>query len=644
LAPATRDQLRCGLLFWLACLAAWLIFVPALHGTFIFDDFPNLEGLQRVSSDRGVYGSLKYILSGASGPLGRPLALATFAFQHASWPLHPEDFIRVNALLHLLNGCLLWWWLLRWQRLAARPGARAPLFLTLAISVLWLLAPMQANAAFYVVQRMAVLSSTFVLAGLLLHTVGRDAGHRGQMLRAHLLMTAGMAVGLGLGILAKESAALYPVLVLTYEATLLRAVARPPRWAEWSLAFLKLPTLLILAYLCWIGFTLDSPGLPRPASWERLVVESRLLFLYLYKLFVPSLYGTRLMYDDYSVVLMNSPWLTPFAAVAWLALIALALRQRTAWPLFSFGVLWFLAAHLLESTVVPLELAFEHRNYLAIVGPLAFLVMGVAWLVAQPWVGRARTAVVAVAAAYGLFTALGMWQTAILWGSPTELALFWSDRQPESRRALQHAANSLFLIGATEQGREKFEQGAARWPRDPVIPLGLLQTACALPKLPLPDLGDIERRLRASDGHALTALHMLDGLLRQAEAGSCSRLSPPALRGLTTAVLESRAFAGLERFSLMLNSRSAELAGDRPTAMHCLDRAIALSPRIPLLKQAILWSLQADNVPQARAYLQIAETAGGITRVERWSQRDEIRGMRQLIDLYTEITTAPAAE
>ena len=38
------------------------------------------------------------------------------------------------------------------------------------------------------------------------------------------------------------------------------------------------------------------------------------------------------------------------------------LRRRL--PVVACGILWFFVGHLLESTVIPLELMFEHRNYL----------------------------------------------------------------------------------------------------------------------------------------------------------------------------------------------------------------------------------------------------------------------------------------
>ena len=43
---------------------------------------------------------------------------------------------------------------------------------------------------------------------------------------------------------------------------------------------------------------------------------------------------------------------------------------KNRFPILSFGILWYLAGHLLESTVIRLQIIFEHRNYLPSYGPL----------------------------------------------------------------------------------------------------------------------------------------------------------------------------------------------------------------------------------------------------------------------------------
>jgi hypothetical protein len=105
-------------------------------------------------------------------------------------------------------------------------------------------------------------------------------------------------------------------------------------------------------------------------AWERLLTEAKILWIYVYKavLGMPAKLG---IYQQPPEVLRN-----PFGAAAlmswlsWLALLIAAISWRRRFPLAAFAVLWFFAGHLIESTVVPLELYFEHRNYLPIIGPV----------------------------------------------------------------------------------------------------------------------------------------------------------------------------------------------------------------------------------------------------------------------------------
>ena len=53
--------------------------------------------------------------------------------------------------------------------------------------------------------------------------------------------------------------------------------------------------------------------------------------------------------------------------------LAISLRKRNA--LVSLGLLWFLGGHLLESTVLSIELMFLHRNYLPSIGLLLMAVV-----------------------------------------------------------------------------------------------------------------------------------------------------------------------------------------------------------------------------------------------------------------------------
>ena len=70
------------------------------------------------------------------------------------------------------------------------------------------------------------------------------------------------------------------------------------------------------------------------------------------------------------------PWTTIPSIVIVFSLIGFALAQIRKWPVLSFSILFFFLNHIIESSIIPLEIIFEHRNYL----PSFFLFLPVAYL------------------------------------------------------------------------------------------------------------------------------------------------------------------------------------------------------------------------------------------------------------------------
>ncbi len=633
-----RERSLPGVLLYGVLLLAALCFAQGLGGTFLFDDFENLEDLQWIAADPSLGTALQYIASGFTGPSGRPLSLATFALQFFSWPDHAADFLYVNTLLHVLNGALLYWALLKLQRVT--PFMRGADWFPLAATALWLLTPVHTATVLYAVQRMAILAGTFMLAGTLLYLAGREQLAQGRDLRGFGLMTAGVAAGLGLGVLSKENAVLFTLLLLVLEWTVLAGLPRPRAWRWWAAAALAVPLLAVLGVL--------ATRLPQYWSEvdrsfnlaERLMTEARVLFSYLRKFLFPTLYGARLYYDDVEISrALWSPWTTLPAVAAWIALVAgaVVLRRRAA-P-FSLAVLWYLGGHALESTVVPLEIAFDHRNYVPLVGPaVAVAWYGLALLRDPRWV-RLRPLAWAGAVGYGVLVGAALWQSASLWGRPMELMHYWGQVQPDSRRSQIAAAKVLWKVGQPERALAVYERAAARWPGDPMFLLTMLELGCAHPELPMPDAERVRGATRAFDGHVASVVNMLDAIVSAAEERKCSRYAPIQLWNVMEALFEVPAIAEHRQNHLLFESRIAELAGDRGPARAFLDEAISAAPRVVLLVQATAWSLAARDFTRARSYLDRARSDPGIEAMERAAYA------RDLDSLEVELQRlAPAAD
>ena len=72
-----------------------------------------------------------------------------------------------------------------------------------------------------------------------------------------------------------------------------------------------------------------------------------------------------------------SPSTTALSLLAWVGAVAVALLLRKRYPLLVFALLFYLVAHSMESTILPLEMVFEHRNYLPSVGVCLLVAAGV---------------------------------------------------------------------------------------------------------------------------------------------------------------------------------------------------------------------------------------------------------------------------
>ncbi|MBI2970537.1 MAG: tetratricopeptide repeat protein, partial [Gammaproteobacteria bacterium] len=192
------------------------VYIPALDSGYYIDDYYNLRDLSEVAA-RG-YGS--YVLSGISGPAGRPLSLLSFAVQHESWPQSPADFKAVNLALHLLIGFLLGVLVRRLGR-HLNAGERQASWVGVVAAGIWLLHPMQLTTVLYTIQRMTQLCTLFVLLGLLGFLAGRRLCELRRLRQGYALMSIAIAAGTFLAVLSKENGVLLPLLALIMDVTLL---------------------------------------------------------------------------------------------------------------------------------------------------------------------------------------------------------------------------------------------------------------------------------------------------------------------------------------------------------------------------------------------------------------------------------------
>jgi len=432
--------------FLLFCvlLATFLVYRPGLNGPFIFDDSLNILSNQHLRMQDLSLASLREAaFSSPAGLFQRPLSMLSFAldFYFHSGDLATYPFKLTNLLIHMLNGLAIFVLtqmlisFLRKHRQSQLPAAY-PDWLALAVSTAWLLHPLNLTSVLYVVQRMNSLAALFTFLGMCCYLWGRIRVFDGQRGGIAAIL-AGFFVFTPLALLSKENGALLPFFLLALEVTLFRFKTAQPLAQRFLIGLFvvctALPMLAVVSYIALHPDWLLGGYLRREFTLsERLMTEARVVWFYLRLIILPSTALMGVFHDDISVsqsLFDPSTTLPAILGVVALPLSAWLLRKRL--PLFSFGILFFLVGHGMESTVFPLELVHEHRNYLPSFGILlAFFHLLLEPLHAvSAQLPRRAAAVLLI----GLFAA-GTFSRANDWASPFELWQSEVDHHPNSPR------------------------------------------------------------------------------------------------------------------------------------------------------------------------------------------------------------------
>lgn len=582
-------------------IVGWLAYAPGMSGTFMFDDAPNIGKVQNVDDRES---AIRFIFTGTAGPLGRPIALASFVPQADSWQDGAGPFLRVNVLLHLLNGLLVVLFLRMLAIASGRSLADAGKVALLA-GAIWVLTPILASSSLVVIQRMTTLSATFVLLGLIGYLTARrhiDTRPKGALIG----MSASLGMATTLAVLSKENGALLPTLVLVAEATLLTRPSTPRAFRLWGAVFLLAPTALIIAYLLYKSAYTPEFALMRDFTGpQRLLTEARILWEYLFRAFVP-LPGQILPYQDgHPVARTLAEPLTLLATLSWIAALAFALRYRRTFAIPAFGILWFLAGHLLESTTLPLELAFDHRNYLPLIGP-AFALACVPLALAQEYRGLAFASLTL----YALFLGVSLYGVASRMGQPAENVADWYAASPTSvRSATSYIAQRIAggdIDGAFAVMNEFVEQN----PQHAYILIQELNFYCLIDAY-----GDQSERVASlmsrlsSVGYALSTGVMLRDLLSTASGIDCRSVSDGTVSAFATAVMQNPRYAA-NRFytsfhhTLMANIYSGQ--GDVGAALRHLQDAEAAWPSMDIATMTVNSHVANNDTAAARRTIEAA--------------------------------------
>lgn len=477
-----------GLAFALGiAIALTVVYWAGLAGGFFFDDSPNLLVVPGLRMDKLTWDAVMQAWdSGTAGPLGRPFAMLTFALNYYGQGFDPFAFKLTNLLIHALCGILIYVLaheLLKTNSFAGRVTAQTSKRAATVVAAFWLLHPIQLLAVLYVVQRMTSLAALFLLAAFYLHIWGRS--NHGS--RALVALAASWLVLWPLSILSKETGVIFPVFVLAWELLIRWHAARQlDRFALLFIAAAVVAVGTIAIYTLgpssawlWSGYAMRDFTLI-----DRLYTEGRVLWFYIGLILFPRLGAFGLYHDDLALsTSLLSPWTTLPSLIGLIAIVVAIILLRKCSPLVAFGLAWFLIGHSLESTVLPLEIAHEHRNYLPLFGLLLAAAHRISIVFEAKMQARVPITKLILAALLGcvVVTALRAYQ----FGEAVRRTQMEAQNHPASARAQYEAGTTLLgttspTASAIALARRHFEIANTVDPNFKPAVLGIIQLNCAL--------------------------------------------------------------------------------------------------------------------------------------------------------------------
>lgn len=513
-ADNVNHAVRVVIMAAFVAIAYW----PSLFVPFAFDDLPNivLNPAIRIDSPFDLRPVWEDSLRGGR----RIVAMVTFAWNHWWGAYDPLSYHVVNIAIHVANGVLLYGLI---YQLARSPRSPAPLakvasVFAFTVVLIWLVHPVNTQAVTYIVQRMTSLAALFYLACLLVFVLWRSGRLRGWL--------AWPVIGLGfiLAILTKEHTVTLPAALLLLDAAFFSGWRR---YHGYCVGALVISSLIVASYaIGWPYPALLEGGGDTGRAFsrlERVLTQGRVIWHYLSLIFWPDHGRLQL---DYNVVVSQGLFEPISTFWAWSVLLlssvaAVIALPRYPWP--AAGWLFFLGALSVESSVIMLEMVFEHRLYL----PSTFLLAGVlAPLLALAMV-RSREVLASVAA-------LGF--------------------------------AGFLTLETLERNQEWMDRGAF-WARD-------LERGASPYRSALNGAGALARQ-----GRPIEALTLLDRI-RVEELDAMSLSNVAQLRGESLAML-GRWEEALAAFSQALNetpfaTRSAYAAGNALIQLERLDDAEAM--------------------------------------------------------------------
>jgi hypothetical protein len=244
-------------------------------------------------------------------------------------------------------------------------------------SLVFISHPIQTQSVTYIIQRMTSMAGMFYLLTLVLYIKGRLAEGKSQF-----FYFGGAVLSYLLGVFSKEVVAILPFFVALYEFYFFQNLELGPRGKKILLIFIGALLLLgAFAFALWghryVNFIVEGYQRETFTMWERMLTQFRVVLYYLTLLVYPHPSRLNLDYDFPISKSILDPPTTLISMAVIFGIIGYSLWVAKKRPVLSFCILWYFGNLVIESSILPIEMVYEHRLYLPSIGPFILFSVGV---------------------------------------------------------------------------------------------------------------------------------------------------------------------------------------------------------------------------------------------------------------------------
>jgi len=341
------------------------IYSNTFKSPFILDDQPKIEDNSHIRLNKLSLNDI--VNAGIKSSKSRPFAYMSFALNYYFHRYALFGYHIVNIGIHFLTGLFLYLFIKITLTLpTVRLNVKHSDLIAFFTAFIWLVHPLQTQSVTYIVQRMNSMASMLFIISFLFYVKGRLSESRSYKSGWFIASVVSWLISLG----TKQITVTLPLLIFLYEWYFFQDLNEA--WLKDKLKYiLIIVVFIIIISLFYLGLNpiekLQSIGDYSRKEFtlsQRVFTQFRVVLYYISLIVVPYPGRLNLDYDfplSYSIF---NPLTTIFSLFMIIGLIGLAIYLARKERIISFCILWYFGNLVVESSIIPLAIIFEHRTYL----------------------------------------------------------------------------------------------------------------------------------------------------------------------------------------------------------------------------------------------------------------------------------------